>query len=298
MHLTPDAKTDGEAKNDRLWSWVLLVCSTLTIWPVLQWVVEQSTDHQQLWHALIVLGMAVLLLVSEKKRNWAYRWQLGRWSMASLGGGLVVLALHYFQPSDLLLLLATSGILCGVGLFVLGDEKRSVVYTFGAVFYLYAILVMKLPDFDYPLRHWAGQYAAWLLQWTGREVRLEWVAQGNQLELMLLYAGRVFRVAAECNGFGLISASLLLGLLLALYRKIAWLDKGLLLACGCILAFAGNVTRIVVIILLAPWAGSRYFLMHEIVGTIFYYGVLLLLWWISAGYEGQKGKRSDTPTQA
>ncbi len=277
-----------EWKKDRIWSWVLLIFSILTVWPILQWLVEQSAQHQQLWHALMVVGMAGLLLSGEKPTRWGLRWQLGGWALACLSGGLALLVFHFYRPSEFLLLLATSAILSGVGLILLGDEKRGEVLIFGVLFFLYALLVANRPDFDYPLRQWVGQHAAWLLQLAGKEVRLEWVVQAGQFELLLFYAGRVFRVAAECNGFGLISASLLLGLLLALHRKICWLDKILLLATGLILALVGNLLRILAIILLAPWAASHYHLMHEMVGMIFYYGVLILLWWISAGYQTQK----------
>ncbi|MCD8483709.1 MAG: exosortase/archaeosortase family protein [Verrucomicrobia bacterium] len=97
--------------------------------------------------------------------------------------------------------------------------------------------------------------------------------------LLLIVNDKPFHVAPECNGFGVMTSSILLTLLLIIHRQIGLLDKGLLLVGALTLAFAANILRIIIIVLLAPLVGTEnYMLMHEIVGSITYYGCLIVIW--------------------
>ncbi len=87
-----------------------------------------------------------------------------------------------------------------------------------------------------------------------------------------------FHVASECNGFGVILTSLLLSLLLAIYRRLNVFDLCLNMLAGVIIGFIFNTLRIVIIVILAPSLMEHYHLMHEIVGGLTYWACLILVW--------------------
>jgi exosortase/archaeosortase family protein len=96
--------------------------------------------------------------------------------------------------------------------------------------------------------------------------------------LILMVNEHPFHVASECNGFGVIMTSLLLALLLAIYRRLNVFDLGLNILAGVIIGFIFNILRIVIIVLLAPSMMEHYDLMHEIVGGLTYWACLVLVW--------------------
>jgi len=102
-------------------------------------------------------------------------------------------------------------------------------------------------------------------------------------------------VAAECNGFGLLGTTLILTAAFILYRRVGWLDGFLLIPTGVFVAVVGNLLRILVIIGLAPHVGDRYLLMHEIVGTIVFYGALAVQWWLLVGFGKSPLPRRSVP---
>lgn len=104
------------------------------------------------------------------------------------------------------------------------------------------------------------------------------------MKLTLAANGGQFVVATECNGFGLITSSLLLGTILLLYRRAAWWKfPGLLLMCVAV-AFVFNMLRIASIVLLAPSFPRHYTLLHETAGLIALYSGLGLVW-LLAGWR-------------
>jgi exosortase/archaeosortase family protein len=132
---------------------------------------------------------------------------------------------------------------------------------------------------DWPLRGLAGQFSAETLALLGKPVQLGLIGlQEGPPKLILLVDKHPFHVASECNGFGVILTSLMLSLLLAIYRHRGPIGIFINLSIGLALGFFLNVLRIVIIVLLAPYLMDHYMLMHEVVGTITYWGSLLLIW--------------------
>jgi exosortase/archaeosortase family protein len=137
----------------------------------------------------------------------------------------------------------------------------------------------------------AGVHSAWVLNHFGLDSEL-FLNTASGPRLILKVDQRPFEVASECNGYGLISSSALVALLLVTYRKVQWFDKAL---CLCLAVFLGslfNTLRILCIILLAPSVGSSYLVMHETVGTLFFWGCLVLVWFIIRGFPEQSSRIS------
>ena len=90
--------------------------------------------------------------------------------------------------------------------------------------------------------------------------------------------GRSFVVATECNGFGLITSSLLLGMIRLLYRHARWWSFLSLLPACIAVGYVFNFLRFTAIVLLAPLAPAHYDAVHETAGLIALYSGLGLVW--------------------
>jgi exosortase/archaeosortase family protein len=181
-----------------------------------------------------------------------------------------------------LLLLIALGLLAGaVLLFVFGDSVLRPALGFSIAFSGFTFVMVFFPYADWPLRVLAGKTVLWFLDLLGRPVEL--ALAGDPPRLILINGGRPFEVAAECNGFGIISGCVLLALLLVFSRRVRVVDKILVLALAPLLGFFSNAIRILLIVLLAPAAGESYHLMHETVGVLMLFGTLAALWWLVAG---------------
>jgi exosortase/archaeosortase family protein len=177
-------------------------------------------------------------------------------------------------------LLFLAGLIAAAGGFV--------NYTFGgrafrrtlpllSVFALLILFVLLFPILDWPLRQMARVEAAPLLNMLGRASQLA-VSAGPPVKLMLVANGQSFIVTTECNGFGLISSSLLLGTILLLHRPAAWWRFALLLPSCLVVGFVFNFLRISTIVLLTPRFPGHYTTLHETAGLIALYSGLGLVW--------------------
>ena len=132
---------------------------------------------------------------------------------------------------------------------------------------------------DWPLRSLAGQWSGYILEMFGQSTELGLVGQeAGPPMLILMVNEHPFHVASECNGFGVILTSLLLALMLAIYRRLNIFDLCLNILAGVIIGFIFNTLRIIIIVMLAPSLMEHYHLMHEIVGGITYWACLILVW--------------------
>src|ERR1051325_3695583 len=70
-------------------------------------------------------------------------------------------------------------------------------------FFVFGLLVGMFPAVDWPLREIAGKYSASILNWMHVPVKLMPVPR-HPPELLLSVKDKLFIVATECNGFGLL----------------------------------------------------------------------------------------------
>src|ERR1051325_4616407 len=70
-------------------------------------------------------------------------------------------------------------------------------------FFVFGLLVGMFPAVDWPLREIAGKYSASILNWMHVPVKLMPVPR-HPPELLLSVKDKIFIVATECNGFGLL----------------------------------------------------------------------------------------------
>jgi exosortase/archaeosortase family protein len=266
---------------------ILFLLTVLLFAPVTVWLVRQTLDHEQLTHALVILLLAAAALVIEERPRLAFYGKFDRMASGALLASFGLLAASMVFQSAWWVLPAFALALAGWGLFFFGPGVRRAVGSLAAAFIGYTVLAASVSALDWPLRAMAGRYAQWTLDKLGFFTGLGLVDRDGP-RLILLVDGYPFEVAAECNGFGLLGAALLLAVLLAVYRPMPWVDRLLGLAVAVMLATLFNLLRIVTICILAPTFPNHYWPMHEVVGNLYFWACLALVWWMS--WQGKAGK--------
>lgn len=285
----------------REWIPLLIYAATfLTFLPILHWLTGRTLAEEQLRHAFIVLGMAGVFLVVDQRISLRLNWDFGPPAIGLLAAAYAGAVLTWITgwafvafPS---LILALASFL----LYLLGRCMARVVGAFLGAFGAYTALAIFLPALDWPLRGIAAQGSGWFLGLLGKEIDLRLLSNEEGPQLLLFANDHPFLVAPECNGFGVLTASLLLSMLLVLYRPLPFFDKLLLVFTAGICGILFNFIRIIIIVVLAPIVGlDNYHLMHEIVGTITYYTCLVFIWWLIQGFRlPTDAKPASVPTTA
>lgn len=287
---TPPAPSPTADRGTNAWpAWLAYVLAGLAYGPVAGWLAQHTQAHQQLLHAFMVLGLAGVLLVTERKGRWRPAQCFDAPAQFGLLASLALLALALISGQNLVLLPGLVVLVGSLLRFLLGPSFARLGWGILGAFGVFTTLAVLMPIFDWPLRAVAGQYAGMILGLLGKATELQLGQRGHEVFLLLRVDGFPFEVAAECNGFGVITASLLLSTLLAITHRLKLIDSALVVALAGVAALAFNLLRIVIIVWLAPMVGhANYHVMHEAVGLITYYGCLALVWWFIRGYRSAR----------
>ena len=265
---------------------LLFVLLGAALWPLTMWFAQTAQEQSRILHALIVLSMASVMLVRFGGVTVTQPLELNRSARRALFAAYGMLLLSYVAPlvshAHWAGFLIIPAYCCGLAAFIrfaFGEGTQRLTRTVAATLCAFLLLSIFMDYMDWPLRSLAGQWSGYVLGLIGQSVELGLLGkEEGPPQLILLVNEYPFHVASECNGFGVILTSLLLALLLAVYRRLNILDIGLNLLAGIIIGFAFNILRIVIIVLLAPSLMEHYHLMHEIVGGITYWACLILVW--------------------
>jgi exosortase len=154
-------------------------------------------------------------------------------------------------------------------------------------FLVFGLLAGMFPTLDWPLREIAAKYSAGILSSMNVPVKL--AAMGTEPpKLILAVAGKVYVVATECNGFGLLTSSLLLATILGFQNHLSWMRRISLLALAVPVAIVCNFLRIVNICLVVPRVNLPYNVIHEGIGTLFYLIGLAIVWCAAEEFVDKK----------
>ncbi|MDA1064868.1 MAG: archaeosortase/exosortase family protein [Verrucomicrobia bacterium] len=276
-------ETIRHALKTRRWEFVFelvfIACVGFAFWPLTQWLFDKSFGHEQFLHSLLVILVAAYFILFRGKGRTKWVLKIDLSTITLFGGSLVLLLVGSVVLPQILVPLALSLAMTAGASYLLGKVALKRGYPFFVVFYLYMVLIVFYPVLDFPLREYAARYSAWILDvlHLGPEILLRTQPEPS---LILLVQGRTFVVEPECNGFGLISASLLLSILLTFKSRDFWWTKSLGIISALFLGSLGNLLRIVTIIILAPLVPNHYDFMHETVGLLAFFFVLLLIGWL------------------
>lgn len=272
------------------WPGVLLVLAIgamvgLAYLPLLHWLGSVTLHTSQLTNGALLVILAMLICIRTAVTRLTLTPAVNDWGIGLLAAALFCLWLASRLISWALPLMLLSACLSFAGTisFLFGKAgARQFLPALGA-FFVFGLLVGLVPKLDWPLRALAARYASQLLPALGTAAQVT-VMPGRPPELGLAVGNQMFVVATECNGFGLLTSALLVATILMFQYRLQWLDKLGLLALTIPIAIGCNFLRIVSICLVAPRTTLPYAWVHEVLGVLFYYLGLGLIWLIANRY--------------
>ena len=277
-------------RQDVMLAAALFALTAIVFWPAVRWLATQAFAREQLKQSVLIVVLAGLWIAWEKRRVLRLDLQLSNVTLGWLAASYA-LAFGALGLKNPLLLLA--GLVAAAGgsvNYVFGPQAFRRTLPLLSVFAVLILCVLLFPVLDWPLRQLAGVEAARLLQSLGLAPHIAVSTADADVKLLLTAGKETFLVATECNGFGLITSSLLLGLIRLLYQRTALPWFPVLLPLCVVAAFVFNFLRISAIILLAPKFPGHYDALHETAGIIALYSGLGAVWWITG--------RSTQPARA
>jgi len=274
------AQSTPRRRQDFILAAGLLVLTAVVFWPAARWLTSQTFAHEQLKQSFFIVVLAGGWIAWEKRATLRFGFQFSNGALGWLFASYALAAGAVFLEHPLLVLAGLVAAAGGIVNFIFGDRVFRRTLPLLGVFALLILCVLLFPILDWPLRQMAGVEAARFLKLLGLASQLA-VSAGPPVKLALISNGQTFIVATECNGFGLITSSLLLGTILLLYKRASWWRFPLLLPLCLVVAFVFNLLRISTIVLLAPRFPGHYTLLHEIAGLIALYSGLGLVWWLT-----------------
>ena len=282
---TPDPRTaPATRRQDLLLALAVLGFTAVIFWPAIHWLASQTFAHEQLKQSLTLVVLAGLWIAFEKRRTLRLTLECSNTVIGWLLAAYALAGADILFKTPLLILAGLVAAAGGAVNYLFGTQAFRRTLPLLSVFAVLILCVLLFPVLDWPLRQMAGVESARLLKSIGLASQLA-IQQTPDVRLLLITPQQTFLVATECNGFGLITSSLLLGLIRLLYRRAAWRWFISLLPLCVIVAFVFNFLRISAIVLLAPRFPAHYDVLHEIAGLIALYSGLGVVWLLTGWHR-------------
>ena len=264
--------------------------------PLLHWLGRETLHTQQLVNGAFLVFFALVICVRDAVDKLRFdpqvsarRDRVDRARIRVTGGGGEMA----FDVTAVPAVVGVPGV-CGNRVAGVWPGRCEAFLPALSAFFVFGVLVGLVPRLDWPLRAMAARHAGSLLAALGVPVKIGLEA-GQPPQLFLSVKGQVFVVATECNGFGLLTSSLIVATTLAFQYRLPWAQKLSLWALAVPTAIVCNFLRIVSICLVAPRTTLPYGFVHETLGLIFYFLGLGLIWKI-AGETKAKDRRGGNHT--
>jgi exosortase/archaeosortase family protein len=257
-----------------------LAATFVALYPLLGWLVQSTIAQERLWHAFLVLAFFSFALLYKRERIPLLTLRLSNRAMSCLlvGYGFIITAA--LSSWTLLLLPALCAVLAALLFFISDHFRPRLVAALVAALGGFIALSWLMEPMDWPLRMVAGMTSQSFFDWIGNNAQLGIIGGADGPRLILAVSQQLFEVAPECNGFGVITSSLLLTTLVGIYNGLRPLGLLLWLLIALVIGLFMNWLRIAIIVSLAPHMMPHYDLMHEIVGGTTYWATLLGLWFL------------------
>jgi len=271
------------------WLGIFVLSATVAaLYPVVYWLIEGTLAQQRLLHAFLVLALFSFATLYRRERMPPLSLSLSPMAIRCLIACYGFILIAWFSHWTFLLLPALCAVLAALLFFISDQFRPRLVTALVAAFGGFVALSWLMEPLDWPLRMVAGMTSQSFFDWLGNDAQLGIIGGAEGPRLILAVSKQLFEVAPECNGFGVITSSLLLTTLVGIYNGLHTRGLVLWLLIALVLGLFMNWLRIAIIVTLAPHMMPHYDLMHEIVGGITYWGTLLGLW-LLLQRESEKG---------
>ncbi len=272
---------------------LLLAATAALFWPASWWIAQQTLAHEQLRQSFFLLIFAAVVLWVDHRTILTPLIEVSRVNIVLLTGAFLLMGVGILFPVPYFPLAALALALAAFVHVLFGDQGLKLTLPWIAGFAAFLIFVFVFHLFDWPLRKLAGLQSAQILSLLGNDVELGAVSQPRGM-LLLSVNERLYEVAGECNGFGLISTSAVLALLLVVSRPLPLFWKTVAVVLAFVSGIFFNLLRILGIVTFAPYFPDHYDLMHEVIGLAALFGGLGFVWWFLAG----TGKKREEGNEA
>ncbi len=260
-------------------------------------VAKQSAEYKQLIDAFSVLIFSSIILVLEHKIEILKRPFVSRKALYALAFAYACALCNIFILSNfkslsvLSTIVGASLLLASLGFGFVKEKDEKFVSAISVAFFFYSLFAAISPYLDHPLRYFAGECSALLLNQIGNDAKLFFI-NDEVGRFILVLNNTPYEVARECNGFGILTSTFVLSVLILSFRKLSIFKKILKVIAVIAIAFAANILRILSIVLSAPIiAKDSYHIMHESYGYIYFFAALFLTWLIAK--SPSLGKRKN-----
>jgi exosortase/archaeosortase family protein len=250
--------------------------------PLLKWLGRRTLDVSQLTNGALLVVLALLACIQDALRSQRFDPRISNLGLVlvAIAFGMLWLPGRVDFPALPLALLSFCFACAGIVSFLFGGLGVREFLPVLVAFLVFGSLVGLFPALDWPLRAAAARHAGSLLAWFGVKAQLA-VVPKQPAELLLTMNGHTFQVATECNGFGLLTSTILLAAILAFRLRLTMLEKIGLLLLAVPIAITCNFLRIVSIALVATHSRWPYGFVHEAIGLVWYFGGLVLIWFLA-----------------
>ena len=276
---------------------ILVICVLigLVYVPLLHWLGRITWHTQQLVNgaALVLFALAICVRDAMGKLRVSAQISNEGLGLIALAFGCLWLAARWKVLLLPLVLVSACLAFAGIVSFLFGKAGARQFLPALSAFFVFGVLAGLVPTLDWPLRAMAARYAGGLLLALGAPVKLLLI-YGQPAQLVLSIQGREFVVATECNGFGLLTSSLIVATTLAFQYRMGWQEKLSLLAISVPIAIVCNFVRIVSICLVAPRTTLPYGFVHETLGLVLYFLGLGLIWKIAGQHKPGASTRAES----
>lgn len=268
--------------------------------PVSQWFAENAFSETRVFHSLITLILAIILLFRHQRPKIIDGFSLNANCRKCCLLAFVLLAFFFLAKysialaqinNPLLYALVNLSVIAAMTFsatslifFIFGTEIARIAYSSSLTFILFLFLSLFMIHLDWPLRTLAAQWSVLIIEFLGQNVQIfltNYVQDSPNI--IIQYDEHNFNVASECNGFGIILNGALVGLLLSVYKGHHFLNGLIQLSAALFIGFSFNILRIISIILVAPPFFEYYDLLHELLGTLYYWGAFFVTWYLLKG---------------
>ena len=269
-----------------MWGFLFYAITVVFFWGVIQ-ALWQNIRLEENFQAVCILSLLAIYLVYLNRQRMRPIFNFDAMSMGLLGASYALLVLAGVlspQRPELLLFPAFCVALASLLRFVFGSKAKRVYYALLGGFALYLLCVVFYPISGFSTSLWSGYGAAWLLQqFDYPAVRLLHSTDGIISTFLWVKIANT-QVLIDCRGFGLLSAGLLVSFVLLIYRKTPLFAKLLWLAWTVFFAYAINVGRIFITVLLAPHFQGKAALLQAGFELAALYLIIWALWYMLAGW--------------
>lgn len=256
----------------------LLIITAIVFWPAARWLATQTFAHEQLKQSFLIVVIAGSWIAWEKRHALRVNLQLSNITLGCLFASYALAGGALWWHASWLFLAGMVAAAGGFVNYIFGGHAFRRTLPLLSVFAVLILCVLLFPVLDWPLRQMAGVQSARFLKSIGLAPELFVAVEPGAVKLLLQAGPQKFIVATECNGFGLITSSLLLGLIRLLYQRASLGWYALLLPFCVLVAFVFNFLRISAIVLLAPRFPGHYHVLHEVAGLVALYSGLGVVW--------------------